>query len=365
MNAFKKDGIQQIYVPRRVGRPVQRSTGTSSAALAGRMKDMVKAMKRDREWDLLDAVTSAPPRLSLKELYDAKQARDLDGLRERLRAVDLEPLVDRWIAAKRAELGDTGTPDLFLAQVRTLIPKGSPFASADLTPARVSAWLTGRQVSTGTRRHYYTALASFIGYCLSMGALEVSPLEAGRIKRPKKNAPRERWLPEADAIRLVNAAAGIYRPLEALIQATGAEIGGILPWTRNPVGMLRRDLDLDAGTVYVRGTKATSRARVAIIRPWALPILAEHARGLLPNAPLFPGITRYAAYWHHLNACKAAGVDDYTLHDARHTWAVNARLRGLDLEHIAEQLGHTGITSTMIYAKYKPTLAQRQQQEAR
>lgn len=361
--AFDKNGIKQIYVPVVGGRPVQRSTGSNSPKMAARMKDMVTALKRDREWDLLAAVTSG--RLSLGQLYDAYVTRALDTLRLRLRAVDLEPLVDSWIAAKRAERGDTGTFDHYLAQVRTLIPEGQPFGSADLTVPRIQTWLTGLTVSTGTRRHYYAALSSFIEFCVSMGALEASPLVRGRIKRPKKNAARERWILEADAIRLVERAEGIYKPLEALIQGTGAEIGGVLTWSRNPVGILRRDINLEAGTAYIRGTKAVSRARFAIIRPWAIPFIRDYVSGMLPNAHPFAGVTRYMAYHFHLAACKAAGLSDYTLHDARHTWAVNARLRGISLEDIAEQLGHKGIASTMLYAKYKPTMEQRQQAEAK
>lgn len=363
MSAFVKDGIQQLYVPRRVGRPVQRSTGTSSVKVRDRMKRMLVDLKADRAWDLLDAVTATPPRLSLKDLYDAHVARDLAGLRERLNALDLEPLVERWLASKRAELGDTGVPEMYERQVRTLIPAGVPFASSELTPARVSAWLSSLNVTTGTRRSYYSAISSFVDYCLTVGAIAHSPLE--RIKRPKKNAARERWLYEADALKLVEASPGVYRVLEAIVQGTGAEIGGVLAWRRNPSGMLRRDVDLDRGVLFVRGSKQGTRARWCIIRPWARPIIAEYVKGMLPNAPLFDGITRHMMHDHHDRTCAAIGIDDYTVHDGMHTWAVNARFRGISLEDIAEQRGHKGINSTLMYAKFKPTLEERQQREAK
>ena len=80
----------------------------------------------------------------------------------------------------------------------------------------------------------------------------------------------------------------------------------------------------------------------------------------MPNAPLFPEISRYQAHYQHKEICKALDIQDYTLRDSRHSWAVRCRKRGGSLEEIAAQLGHKGILmAATVYAVFKPTLEER------
>jgi integrase len=91
-------------------------------------------------------------------------------------------------------------------------------------------------------------------------------------------------------------------------------------------------------------------------------MLRDHCRNLTPNAPLWPGISRYQAHERHQAACKAIDVEDYTLRDSRHSWAVRCRKRGGSLEEIAAQLGHRSILmAATVYAVFKPTLDERMQ----
>lgn len=145
-----------------------------------------------------------------------------------------------------------------------------------------------------------------------------------------------------------------HRALFAYIKATGAEVSPALK-------TLRGDLDLKRGLAHIRGTKNAHRNRHdAIIEPWALPILKEYCGTLVGNVPLWPSITRYQAHRRHQEAAKALHIHDYTLRDARHSWAVRSRKRGESLEAIAAQLGHKGIaTAVDVYAQYRPDLNER------
>jgi len=50
------------------------------------------------------------------------------------------------------------------------------------------------------------------------------------------------------------------------------------------------------------------------------------------------------------------GIEDYTIHDARHSWAVRARRAGVDFEVIARQLGHRSTAQAVnVYARFRPT----------
>jgi integrase len=349
---FLKDGKFQIYVPGRVGRK-QKSTGTGNAMLARNQKRLVAALKDQQDWQLLDAVVSG--RFSLTRLYAAHVANTLDELRGELDSVDLSQQIDGWGDWVRAAGGTTLTAATYRAQVMTLITPG--FRAHELTRPKISEWLTGiRDITTGTRRKYLYALHSFVGFLLERGLLEVDPT-AG-IKSPKKNKPRLRWVEEVEDIRIVEAAPAEYRALFALIKSTGAEVSAAL-------ATLRTDVDLSDGLVHIRGTKNEKRDRHdAIIETWALPYLKDHCRAIVGATALWPHVTRYKAHAVHQATCKALGIEDYTLRDARHSWAVRSRKRGESLEAIASQLGHSSVyMAATVYGRFKPTIEERKERK--
>jgi len=171
--------------------------------------------------------------------------------------------------------------------------------------------------------------------------------------------------------RIVAAAPAEYRALFAFIKATGAEVSPAL-------ATLRRDLDLDEELAHIRGSKNEKRNRHdALIEEWALPLIREHCHTVSAveyltqigstekdpaNAKVWAGISRYQAHAVHQATCKALEIKDYTLRDARHSWAVRARKRGVSFEAIAEQLGHKSAWQAVnTYAVFKPTIEERKQ----
>lgn len=87
--------------------------------------------------------------------------------------------------------------------------------------------------------------------------------------------------------------------------------------------------------------------------------LASHSTGsedLLPNALLFPGLSRWTASDKHRATLEALELrtegkkSGYTLHDARHHWAVRAIRSGWPIELVARQLGHAdGTLALKVY----------------
>ena len=103
--AFARGGNLSIYVPLRSGGLAQRSCGTNVARVVRGIERIVAALKDERRWTLLEAVTSKPPRLSLIELYEAEAGKRLDALEASLAAVPLEDVRGAWLAAVSARLG--------------------------------------------------------------------------------------------------------------------------------------------------------------------------------------------------------------------------------------------------------------------
>ncbi len=346
--AFRKDGIFQVWVPGRVGRK-QRTTGTSDPALAKKISRMVRVLKDENEWELLAAVHAN--KITLHELFTERAAKRLDELKTRLRSVTLSDHIDCWLEWVIANGGQQQTATTYRAQVETFIKPG--FKQEDFTKAKISAWLTSLpDVTTGTRRKYLAALKSFIRYLNERSIIENDPTFG--VRSPKKNPARDRWETEENDQAIVAASSLEYRALFAYIKATGAELSPAL-------ATLRGDLDLKRALAHIRGTKNEHRNRQeAIIEAWALPILRDFCGSTVGNVPLWPNLTRYQSHRAHQAACKVLGIEDYTLRDARHSWAVRARKRGESFEAIAAQLGHKGTsTAIAVYAQYRPELAER------
>jgi site-specific recombinase XerD len=51
-----------------------------------------------------------------------------------------------------------------------------------------------------------------------------------------------------------------------------------------------------------------------------------------------------------IRACRAAGVEDFSLHDLRHTYASHLKMNGADLYDIQKLLGHSDPRMTQRYA---------------
>lgn len=116
-------------------------------------------------------------------------------------------------------------------------------------------------------------------------------------------------------------------------------------------GVLKQDVDLDRGEVWVTG-KGEKRRVVPL-----LPVTASALGGYIERHPskspyLFPGDTRTGhASIHNFektlrHACKRAGVVGFTPHQLRHFFATELLRDGAKLEVVSRILGHAGVGIT-------------------
>lgn len=347
MSPFQRGKFWSLYVPRRSGGVVQRATGTTDKVLAGRMGRMIDVLQDQRRWDVLEAIDRRD--VTVGEVYDAYAMNGLDALMTRVAAAavpDALDLVDRWVATLRKA---ARTSTAYEQKVRALLGEGLKISA--LTPGWVADRLATLPYTPATVRQYAHALSLFCRYCKGHGWLPTNPVRD--VELPKGTNKRVMWKPEADDRRLVDAAPAPFRTYFALVHATGAERDAALV-------MVRRDVDLTAQTVHIPGTKNRNRDRKGVpIEPWAVPILAAHCAGLMPDAPLFPTLTRGLVNRAHIDARTAAKLPGYQLRDARHSYAVRAILRGEPIWKVSKWLGHAniGITAS-VYAQFDLEAAQ-------
>ena len=180
-----------------------------------------------------------------------------------------------------------------------------------------------------------------------------------RTDNPAKGVPRyvehkrERWLSDEELVRLLrvlsehpNRRASNAVRMQLL---TGARIGEVLraEW---------RDIDFDRG-VWTKPSHHTKQNRTEYVplSGQVLALLQSMRSSADPGIPfLFPGnvpgkpLTALKKFWRSVR--HEAAIEDYRMHDNRHTHASHLVSSGLSLEIVGRLLGHTTTTTTKRYA---------------
>lgn len=351
---FKHGRTYWGYLKLRDGSRKRVSLGTDDKSLARTIEAMLDQLRGRREWEVLDQAASG--RLTVGEVYDHWRTGEegLDHLKTTLADLDLNQLIDGWKEWAKRRAGSE-TVEKYTRQLRRLIPDGRPFKRSEFTRRTISAALTSLPCSGSTARRHHAAWSSFANYLVEIEVLPVNPLRG--IRAPSPNPPKELYLPLSDCIRLVDAQPMPYRALAALREGAGVEISAALR-------VKLSDLDHENRTVHIHGTKNQWRDRIVLVEEWAWPILLTAGKGKVGNADLFTEesgepATYARARAEHKAALKALGLNaHYTMHDARHSFAVRWMKAGLDPQLIANNLGHRDASMVLrIYGKYRPKAA--------
>lgn len=305
---------------RRAQKSVVLSTGTPDETTARRVQGFVKQMKARRRWDVIDALLSK--RLKLAAAYDAFENNTLEAVLADLATPDLDPLVTEWSKTTNAK---------YVKQVRSLVRSGEAYPASRFTRNAISRHLASLACSGSTKVRYRAALSVFAGWLVEREVLGHNPVR--EVKAAKANPSRELYLEREQAQLLISTLPAPYSALEALMAGTGMERQAVQRLTR-------RDIDLDRLTVHAHGSKTPWRNRtVRITEAWTLPYLEKHLRTLLPGARVFT-VKMDRVLDQHKKASKRLDLPQTTLHDWRHTYAVNSLRDGMKPTTVARQLGH-------------------------
>lgn len=357
----KPRGFFYTNVPREVGAPAQRSTGTRDRKLAvqiGRMVDDLGTHGK-RRWDILRAVTEG--QTTLAQLWDSFSTNGIEQLTARLNDVDLSPLVDEWGESHLTRVTPAHAK-LAKQYVRRLIPEEKPFLRSSLTSSAIARFFDSLEVKTtakndpkrrvpasGTKLKHYNALSAFFRWAIMARHLLDNPLRL--IEKPKSGRARHQHLSFANVLRLIEATPAEFKTIEALAHC-GIEVSAILRLTRG-------DVNLDDRTVHAKGTKTPWRNRRVPVQKWALEYLRAACRRKHPAANLFPDILNGRVYDVHGATCEKLGEEfaDYRFHDARRSFAIIALNNGATHEAVSYILGHKDASLVLrVYGRYAPNL---------
>lgn len=232
---------------------------------------------------------------------------------------------------------------------------------AEITTRQVRsflAWLHQRGYSRSTIARRLAALRSWFRFLCRQEVLRENPAEG--IHSPRREHKIPTFLTESDTERLLEVvpsngrlAARDMAVLEVLYSA-GLRVSEL-------AGLTLDDLDLEGGTILVRGKG--KKERLAILGQAAVKALRAW---LLERENLLKRLRRTA--WHVFinkngTPLSTRGVRDlvrkYTLlaglsgritpHTLRHTFATHLLDRGADIRAVQELLGHASLATTQIY----------------
>ncbi len=214
-------------------------------------------------------------------------------------------------------------------------------------------------LSAGSAARTVVAVRGFHKFAVREGLAQVDPAAGVRPPAPAKRLPKA--LPLADIERILEVAGGAGtalalrdRALLELLYGTGARIS-------EAVGLDLDDLDLEQGTVLLRGKGGKERmvpvgsfARDAVdaylVR--GRPELSAVGKGV-PAAFLNARggrLSRQSAWSVLVRAAERAGVTaEVSPHTLRHSFATHLLDGGADVRVVQELLGHASVTTTQVY----------------
>lgn len=216
----------------------------------------------------------------------------------------------------------------------------------------------GEEASNGTINRELALLSSAIGYANSDLDMDLpNPIKGRLLSEPEG---RTRWITHDEAERLIEAAKRSKKVpfLSDFIQLalyTGCRKGELLnlEWSR---------VDLSAGLLHLEAKHTKSGKRRAV------PLSARAREALLsrrnfrerhcPEAAMVfvneEGQEVRDFRWAFAQACERAGIEDFRIHDMRHTCASWLVMSGAPLAEIRDLLGHSTVMMTERYSHLAP-----------
>ena len=332
------------------GRRVIRSLDTRDRKVASKVEQRLLEWRDDKRWDVLEHVIAGD--LSAHEAYLLDRANGLSARLAELTAsaaeqhgTDLDPWVDRWVVEDSVRVR---TADM----VRRFIPTGTRFPVGGFTHAAVKTFLgtltdlrasnQDKAAGGATKNRYLSALSVFARFLRGHEILSTNPLS--EVQRFKEPSGRTLFYERADQQRLVAALPTVAAGLEAIMMGVGIE------W-QVLARLCVRDVNLDAMTIYAGGYKNYWRNRTTrIADEWIVPYVRDVLKEKLPGALVFPHIRPESSLALHHDTCASLGLVRTTLHDSRHSFAVQKLRDGWPVTLVAHNLGHQD--AYMVFKRY-------------
>ena len=257
---------------------------------------------------------------------------------------------------KWAELNNK-TPDRKIRVLNGLLPDfGEKFVSK-ITTWQIQNYLHGRKnrkqptkkIKPATINREISLLKHIFSKAIEWKLLEENP--AKPIKKLRENNKRVRFLSMEEITALLAACKGYLSNIVLVALNTGMRKGEIF-------SLRMQDIDLDREMIHISDSKNNETRDIPANKTLQIILMPLIDKTKDPQDYIFFNPKTKKPYddvkKSFKTALKKAGIENFTFHDLRHTFASHLVMNGVDLMTIKELLGHKDIKMTMRYAHLSP-----------
>lgn len=209
-------------------------------------------------------------------------------------------------------------------------------------------YFSTRRIAANTMAREMTTCNAVLNYAREVCGMDVPAI---KLKRPSYDDARTRWLYKEEMDSLIENCPPQIEHLVSFLFYTGARLSEAmsLRWS----GVVGNSAIFSTR----KGKLKKIRRRAVILSPSMLGAMDERGGS---NEYVFKNTKgkkwergNFYHYWSQ--TCSVCGIDDFNLHDCRHTFASHLVQKGASLGHVAELLGHTSLQMVMRYAHLAPS----------
>ena len=214
----------------------------------------------------------------------------------------------------------------------------------EITPMAVEQYKTDRKqtAAPATVNREVACLKCIFNKAVEWGKIKDNPIKNVRLL--KENNSRLRFLEKEEITRLLEKSSKHLRPILVVAFNTGMRKSEIfnLKW---------HDCDFKNGFIYLMNTKNGDKREIPMneaVRTALIQVRKQkHSPYIFCNKNGQPFTNVRKSFF---TALEKAGIKDFRLHDARHTFASQLAMAGVDLNTVRELLGHKSLDMTLRYS---------------
>jgi integrase len=273
---------------------------------------------------------------------EAEARSFIRGARDEAQGRTVNDAVTEYMKHKRSLIGEKSATTLEyrlrgllrLDERDGLLRTMTAAQAADLYTRRVA------ETKADTHRSELNAAKSFVAWCIKQKWIRANPF--AEVEPVGKRSAGKPQLRVNEARKFVDTALG--EGSNAGLAAACAVLMGLGP--SEVTDRVVRDVDDDARLWWIDFGKTKNRRRHIIIPEALRPRLRQLVKGRAGDAPLWGDVDRHWLGYHVPRLCKLAGVQRVTPHGLRGLHSTLSVKAGIEVEHVARQLGHGGPTVT-------------------
>lgn len=246
-----------------------------------------------------------------------------------------------------------------LVRARALRKAFSGVYINDITKQNIQSYIKNRQsssVSNSSINREIALLSAAINYCNNILDWQIPNKTTGlKLKEPQG---RVRWISFKEANALIDAAklsdkAFYLADFIIIALNTGCRSSELLQLTWNSI-------NLEQSLILLEHTKSGKRRTIPINQQTQAALLnrLNYRNTHFPDAQRVfinqQGVGIDCVKKSFKSACERAGIENFRIHDMRHTCAAWLVMAGVELIVIRDLLGHSSVTVTEIYAHLSP-----------